>query len=287
MAEEESVNKRPRRAFSSTEKLMMLNMFNSFKTASPSASHNEICKTVASSMGVSWTSIYRVISEKKTNANLRSPKKKKTRLTVCDKIDDFTKCAIRRIIHSFFLRNEIPTLDKVLSKIEEDGSLGSFKRTSLHLIIREIGFKFSKRCRNSMLTDRDDIFFWRRNYLRDIVKAREVGKNIYYLDETWINEGHTMPKVWSDTTITSARAAFMSGLSTGLKNPSGKGKRLIITHVGSEDGFVEGALLVFESKKDGDYHKEMNSDTFENWFKGMIEKLPENSVIVMDNASYH
>ncbi|KAG7308202.1 hypothetical protein JYU34_006871 [Plutella xylostella] len=31
----------------------------------------------------------------------------------------------------------------------------------------------------------------------------------------------------------------------------------------------------------------MNSDTFENWFKGMIEKLPENSVIVMDNASYH
>lgn len=88
MAEEESVNKRPRRAFSSTEKLMTLNMFNSFKT------------------------------------------------------------------------------------------------DSLHLIIQEIGFKFSKRCRNSMLTDRDDIFFWRRNYLRDIVKAREVGKNIYYLDET-------------------------------------------------------------------------------------------------------
>lgn len=29
---------------------------------------------------------------------------------------------------------------------------------------------------------------------------------------------------------------------------TGKGKRLIITHIGSEEGFVEGALHVFESK---------------------------------------
>lgn len=50
---------------------------------------------------------------------------------------------------------------------------------------------------------------------------------------------------------------------------------------------MEGALLVFESKKDGDYHQEMNSENFENWFKAMIEKLPQNAVIVMDNASYH
>lgn len=221
MAEEEAVKKRPRRAFSSTEKIMMLNMFNSFKTASPSASHNDICKTVASSMGVSWTSIYRVIAEKKSHVHLRSPRKKKARLSICDKIDDFTKCAIRKIIHSFFLKNEIPNIDKVLKIIEKDGSLGSFKRSTLHKVIKKIGFKFNKRCRNSMMTDRDDIFFWRRNYLKEIRKAREAGKKNYYLDETWINEGHTMSKVWSDTTITSAREAFLSGLTTGLKNPSG------------------------------------------------------------------
>lgn len=68
---------------------------------------------------------------------------------------------------------------------------------------------------------------------------------------------------------------------------TGKGKRLIITHIGSEEGFVEGALNVFESKKQGDYHQEMNAENFEDWFLKTIDKLPENAVIVMDNASYH
>ena len=68
---------------------------------------------------------------------------------------------------------------------------------------------------------------------------------------------------------------------------TGKGKRLIITHIGSEDGFVEGGLNMFESKKQGDYHKEMNADEFENWFREVLNKLDDNSVIVMDNASYH
>ncbi|CAF4946204.1 unnamed protein product [Pieris macdunnoughi] len=31
----------------------------------------------------------------------------------------------------------------------------------------------------------------------------------------------------------------------------------------------------------------MNADGFENWFKNVLEKLEPNSVIVMDNASYH
>lgn len=31
----------------------------------------------------------------------------------------------------------------------------------------------------------------------------------------------------------------------------------------------------------------MNAENFENWFIETIEKLPDNSIIVMDNASYH
>jgi hypothetical protein len=30
-----------------------------------------------------------------------------------------------------------------------------------------------------------------------------------------------------------------------MKNPSGKGKRLIMLHIGSEMGFVDGGLLLF------------------------------------------
>ena len=58
-------------------------------------------------------------------------------------------------------------------------------------------------------------------------------------------------------------------------NHQGKGTHLllIILHAGSENGWIDGADLVFQSKKaTGDYHDEMNSC---------------NSLIVMDNASYH
>lgn len=68
---------------------------------------------------------------------------------------------------------------------------------------------------------------------------------------------------------------------------AGKGKRLIITHIGSEDGFVESGLLVFESKKTGDYHQDMNSEVFEGWFSKMLDVIPDGSVIVLDNAPYH
>lgn len=66
---------------------------------------------------------------------------------------------------------------------------------------------------------------------------RQQGTPIFYLDETWVNAGHT-------------RQAFAEGLSTGLLDPSGKGKRLIIiTHIGNENAFVAGDLLMFESQK--------------------------------------
>lgn len=67
----------------------------------------------------------------------------------------------------------------------------------------------------------------------------------------------------------------------------GKGKRLIICHIGSEDGFVPNGLWAFDSKKSGDYHEEMDGNSFEKWFKNILPQLEENCVIVLDNASYH
>lgn len=148
-------------------------------------------------------------------------------------------------------------------------------------------YRYIKRNRRSILIERDDIVRWRRKYLRTIKQYREEHRPIYYLDETWVNEGHTKDKVWVDNSVKNRRQAFIEGLSTGLKNPSGKGKRLIILHVGSELGFVDGGLLLFESKKTADYHEEMNATVFEEWFIALLNKLPDNAVIVMDNASYH
>jgi hypothetical protein len=118
-------------------------------------------------------------------------------------------------------------------------------------------------------------------------KIRQEGRPIFYLHETWLNAGHTKQKIWYDETIKNSREPFNQCFSRGLKSPSGKGKRLIILHIGSEDGFVDDGLLLFEGIKQGDYHDEMNANKYEEWFTNILTKLPANSVIVMDNASYH
>ncbi|KAL4091318.1 hypothetical protein QTP88_026021 [Uroleucon formosanum] len=88
-------------------------------------------------------------------------------------------------------------------------------------------------------------------YLNNIKKYREKGRYIYFLDETWVNAGDCTSKTWVDGTIISNRDAFLKGLSTG------------------------------------DYHNEMNGDTFREWMEGILPRLKPYSVIVMDNASYH
>ncbi|KAH9627806.1 hypothetical protein HF086_000191 [Spodoptera exigua] len=91
---------------------------------------------------------------------------------------------------------------------------------------------------------------------------------------------HTVKKTWVDKKVTSSRQAFLEGLTTGLKNPSGKGKRLIISHIGSEEGFLEEGLMIFEAKKNcEDYHDEMNAVCFEKWFAGVLPKLRPNSIV--------
>ncbi|KAJ8728989.1 hypothetical protein PYW07_006685 [Mythimna separata] len=128
----------------------------------------------------------------------------------------------------------MPTLDKILEAVNSDDSLPDFKRSSLYKIIKNT-FKFTyiKRSRKSALIDRQEIVLWRLKYLHEIKTLRNEGRKIYYLDETWLNEGHTKSFVWQDTTIKSSKEAHREGLSTGLKNPTGKGRRLIIDHIGS------------------------------------------------------
>lgn len=99
--------------------------------------------------------------------------------------------------------------------------------------------------------------------------------------------GHTVNKTWVDPTVTSKRQAFLDGFSAGAKNPTSKGRRLIVVHIGNEDGSVEGASWIFESKGSGNYHESMDAVHFEKWFKEVLPKLGDNAVVVMDNAPYH
>lgn len=155
--------------------------------------------------------------------------------------------------------------------MNEDPSIPNFKRTTLYSTIKKLDFVFEKRKRCSVLPERGDLINWCRNYLYDIRKYRQEGRQIYYLYETWLNAGDCVDRVWKDDTVLFKHDAFNKGLTTGSTNPTGKGKRLIILHIGSGKEFLPGGLLCFESKKnDAEYHDEMNGDNFKEWFEGIL-----------------
>lgn len=272
----------------SNQKLIIINSHKKLKKDNQEISNKDAVTQLAEQTGFGITSIKKILSEYKNTGAVTSPNKRKRCLSFREKIDECDKNAIRRKVHGFYINKELPTLNKVLQAVNADEDLPNFKRSTFHLLLKDLNFAYTTRHRNSILTEREDLIIWRRNYLRAIKKYREEGRQIYYLDETWVNAGDVTNKVWIDKTIKSKKDAFLRGLTTGPANPSGKGKRLIVLHIGSVAGFVPGGLLCFESKKHtGDYHDEMNGDTFHEWFKNILPSLDDNAVIVMDNAPYH
>ncbi|KAH6936075.1 hypothetical protein HPB50_013064 [Hyalomma asiaticum] len=172
-------------------------------------------------------------------------------LTRLLRYDTFALAALRRKVHGYFMRNEMPTAEKLRNDVisDTDMDMPTISTRTMQRMLNDLGFLFRKRKRNSALLERDDIVAWRRKYLRTIREMRRQQRTIYYLDETWVNAGHTKETVWTDTKVMSRQDAFRQGLSTGLRAPSGKGGRLIVLHAGSAEGFVDGAALVFRAKK--------------------------------------
>ena len=122
---------------------------------------------------------------------------------------------------------------------------------------------------------RSDVVAQRINFLRRIKQFREEGRHIVYMDETYVNAGHTVSTGWQSDDI-------------GLNIPFNKGERLIIVHAGTEDGFIPGAKLVFKAGSTGDYHQEMNFENFKKWMENqLLPNLKPKSVLILDNAAYH
>ncbi len=106
---------------------------------------------------------------------------------------------------------------------------------------------------------------------------RKEGRPQIYLDETWLNSHAAQERLWVDVD------------GSGGWRRSGKCQRLIIVNAGSSIGWVPRADLVFRTKgKTADYHDEMNSDHFLEWFEQQpLLNIPPNLLIILDNASFH
>ncbi|GBP12644.1 hypothetical protein EVAR_10296_1 [Eumeta japonica] len=182
-----------------------------------------LAKTVSEAIGVSSTTIRKIVSNGKVmeaqdgTVQFKSPKKNlfpKKRL----QIDTFTEGVIRRKAQFYSIKKVIPTLRKLKADLQQDNILHC-SHEYLRQTLRRLGFKFlTCQSKRKLLIERYDIMSLRWHYIRDIKKYRNEGRSIIFLDETYVNECHRVSKCWQ------------SKEERGAMKNIGKGPRLIIVH---------------------------------------------------------
>ena len=146
--------------------------------------------------------------------------------------------------------------------------------------IRKLAFHYTKLDKRHALKESQRISEWRYKYLQQIKRFRDENRSIVNLEETWYYSLDTVNKGWVDQ----SNNCF-------LNVPASRGCRIIILHAGSTEGWIDNCLYSSAKNiKDAkvDYHDQMTGEVFYTWFSyNLLPNLPPNSVIVMDNASYH
>lgn len=240
----------------------------------------KVQERVTKSTGISRRTLTNILNEKRQNQSMKlsTPKKGKPKSRFRLGLDDFDYCVIRNMIYNFQLTlKELPTVNNLRNKLIEAINFKGCVET-LRLILKDMGFKFLKTDTNRrLLMEKTDIRLKRIKYLREIQQLRNAGRNIVFMDESYVHTSHTKGKTWQDSS------------KKGIKQPISKGERIIIVHAGNEKGFVSGALMLHKCvDSEGDYHKEINAERYQTWLRNqLIPNLPPNSVLVIDNAPYH
>lgn len=267
---------------------MIVSAYKSKIAVNPNITIREVRVILSNELGIGETTIFNTISEYRNTKTVSSPNKTRTCKNITTKINDFYKEAIRRKVYQFWINRKLPTVNEIHVAINNDETLPNFSRTTLFRVLKSLQFEHVKRGQNSALIDSNDLILGRRRYLRDLKKYRTEGRPIYYLGETCVNVRDVSGKVCIDTTVQSNQTPISTELQTGAVNSSDTGKRHIVFHIGSEDGFVQGGLLCFKSKKNTqDYHDEINENSFRDWFASVLPRLKKNAVVILDNAPYH
>lgn len=236
----------------------------------------------AKGLGIGEATVRRVMAEynkNKQNVPIDSPKVRgRPEYTIPNDL----QLTVRQYIRNQNLKGQYVSVELVREHLESIKPEYKFPTTTLWRALSRWGFTYGTGKRRSALKERDYVIVARRKYLRQKRLNRKPDGSFIrpevYLDETFINRNHSNQFTW-----------YFDEDGPEVNKPSGKGERLIVVNAITLDGWVDNAKLVFEAKrKTGDYHGQMDWGNFSRWFiEQLLPNIPKNSIIVMDNASYH
>lgn len=135
----------------------------------PAKKLEDITSETVEATGFSVRSVARIRSEMRRNCKVVTPGKKKPNLSKAKQIsyDEFTRSGLRKHVHNFFRKNEPPTVDKHRISISQDETMPKMTAYKISQLLHEIGFKFKRRKRRSILIEKNDKVHCRLNYLQN------------------------------------------------------------------------------------------------------------------------
>ncbi|KAI4458109.1 charged multivesicular body protein [Holotrichia oblita] len=249
---------------------IILNVYNNFKSEN-CGTKTEIIIRTGKFTGVSYETVHKIVQNGVLQRKTRKDKGESKEISVCN-FD-----VVRGEIYRFYKRNEVPTLRTLCNSLKNTNRLQCCI-TTLSSAMKRNGFKYCVVDKRRTIMESARLLLLRDEYLTKMKAYREEKRFICYLDETWYDTHDTIKNGWDDST----------GMCS-INVPVSRGKRIIIAHAGSMDGWVGEALLSAKNIKSSslDYHEDMTSSLFEDWFvKKLLSALPPKSVIVMDEYMY-
>lgn len=173
------------------ERQLILNLMHYLKEKNSGRSISEVIREISKATGCSERTIYKIRKEASkgivVTANRTRLRKKENKNSRNVKYDSYVKSGIRKKVHNYFLQNIPPTLNAILCLVNNDPDLPNFKRSTLHTLLKEIGFVYEQKGKKSLLTERTDLVKSRQQYLRDIRRYRTENRWIVYTGEAVIS----------------------------------------------------------------------------------------------------
>lgn len=287
------------------EKRCILNLYQSFLDDGKSSiiARQETAKRLQFGIG----SVELIIKEMLHERNVEDNKQNVRPFSNAhEKLDEDEEDELRKLIHDEMRKCNVsrmneenedvtyPTIASVHKAVMETERFPSWSISTFRNILLGMNIKFQAKSEvdRAVLIEDDYIIEWRKRYLRDIELYRSLGYPIHFADETFFYPLAQPKKILTDNTVKSAQDAEERNLSPGIKwNAGDRGNRLLVLHMIGPNGLLRNWERIWIHKKgtiqSEDYHNDITFETFLEWFMENIDELPQNSVIVIDNASIH
>lgn len=170
------------------------------KKAGRSTLRMKVVECVAKACQLSTSTVINIQHQAKCGGIFKTPIKQYTSSRTRINVDDFDRQAIRRVVHGFYERHEYPTLQSLLAELKSRQLLAG-GRSTLHQVLREMGFRYRKHENKRYIYEQPHIIEQRHTCLR-AMRANRASKHprpTIFLDETWCNSRHGRTHMWVDS----------------------------------------------------------------------------------------